>query len=270
MKNDKQIVVMTPASLRTNYLEELKSCGDTLYKKNQYWEFVSGENDTIISTLSSILHLPLDYIQKNKGAWMVNIKKKSNYNELSETDKVSLDTQLNKMITDKYKFYNYNGLRSSHLRDMTQNYSINPFDNKVIIIDEAHNFVSRIVNKMKEPTSLNMKLYEYLLSADNAKLVLLTGTPMINYPNEIGILFNILRGYIKTWHIPIQVKSSKKMNKEEMLNIFEPLQVVDYLDYKPSTKTLVITKNPFGFINVQKNNIYKGVTNFNTKKGGDF
>ena len=25
----------------------------------------------------------------------------------------------------------------------------NPFDNKVIIIDEAHNFVSRIVNKLK-------------------------------------------------------------------------------------------------------------------------
>ena len=28
MKSDKQIIVMTPASLRTNYLEELKSCGD--------------------------------------------------------------------------------------------------------------------------------------------------------------------------------------------------------------------------------------------------
>ena len=29
------------------------------------------------------------------------------------------------------------------------NTTINPFDNKVIIIDEAHNFVSRIVNKLK-------------------------------------------------------------------------------------------------------------------------
>ena len=60
--------------------------------------------------------------------------------------------------------------------------SPNPFDNSVII-DEAHNFVSRIVNKIKEETSL--KLYELVLSANNARVVFLTGTPMINYPNEI-------------------------------------------------------------------------------------
>ena len=28
--------------------------------------------------------------------------------------------------------------------------SPNPFDNSVIVIDEAHNFVSRIVNKIKK------------------------------------------------------------------------------------------------------------------------
>ena len=34
-------------------------------------------------------------------------------------------------------------------KDKPINTTINPFDNKVIIIDEAHNFVSRIVNKLK-------------------------------------------------------------------------------------------------------------------------
>ena len=43
--------------------------------------------------------------------------------------------------------------------------------------------------------------------AENCKIVLLTGTPMINYPNEIAILFNILRGYIKTWTFPLNIKS---------------------------------------------------------------
>ena len=38
LKNFNKIIVMTPASLRTNYIEELKSCGDPIYKKNQYWE----------------------------------------------------------------------------------------------------------------------------------------------------------------------------------------------------------------------------------------
>ena len=33
MKSQQQILVMTPASLRMNYIEELKKCGDELYKK---------------------------------------------------------------------------------------------------------------------------------------------------------------------------------------------------------------------------------------------
>ena len=33
---------------------------------------------------------------------------------------------------------------------MSQNYTINPFDNKVVIIDEAHNFISRIVNRIEK------------------------------------------------------------------------------------------------------------------------
>ena len=41
MKTAKNVIVMTPASLRRNYIEELKKCGDSLYKKNQYWEFMS-------------------------------------------------------------------------------------------------------------------------------------------------------------------------------------------------------------------------------------
>ena len=36
MKDSKRIVIMTPASLRANYIEELKKCGDSLYKRNQF------------------------------------------------------------------------------------------------------------------------------------------------------------------------------------------------------------------------------------------
>ena len=53
----------------------------------------------------------------------------------------------------KYQFINYNGLRKSSLKVLEQEARIdnqnNYFDNKVVIIDEAHNFVSRIVNKIK-------------------------------------------------------------------------------------------------------------------------
>jgi hypothetical protein len=277
MKTDKQIVVMTPASLRMNYLQELKNCGDTMYKTNQHWDFIpisnpkepTEEDKQLLSTLSGILNITKDFILKHGGAWLVNVKKTSNYNDLNTDEKKKLELQINEMITSRYKFINYNGLRNSHLKDMTLDYSINPFDNKVVVVDEAHNLVSRIVNKLKRPESISMRLYEYLLSAENCKIVLLTGTPMINYPNEIAILFNILRGYIKTWSFPLNVKTSRKVNKEELLKIFEKFDILDYLDYKPSSKILTVTRNPFGFININKDGTYKGVSNFKVKNKGN-
>ena len=51
------------------------------------------------------------------------------------------------------------------------------------------------------------------MSAQNSKIVLLTGTPIINYPNEFGILFNILRGYIKTWTFKISIPKNNTNKK---------------------------------------------------------
>ena len=36
IKSDKNVIIMTPASLRRNYIEELKFCGDVYYKKTHY------------------------------------------------------------------------------------------------------------------------------------------------------------------------------------------------------------------------------------------
>ena len=73
LKNDKQVIVMTPASLRDNYIQELKKCGDLMYKKNQYWEFISTKsNPEYVKYLSSLLHLSEEYITKKGGAWFVN------------------------------------------------------------------------------------------------------------------------------------------------------------------------------------------------------
>ena len=53
MKSNKPIFVLTPASLKMNFFSEMKKCGDDLYKKNQYWEFVSIDgNPEYLSILS--------------------------------------------------------------------------------------------------------------------------------------------------------------------------------------------------------------------------
>ena len=270
MKSNKKIIVMTPASLRVNYIEELKKCGDMMYRTNQFWEFISTrDNPQLIEILTSVLSLSVEYIRKNGGAWLVNMKKPSNFDSLSADQKTSLDKQIYQMISYKYKFINYNGLRKSHLEVLTEGGKINPFDDKVIIVDEAHNFVSRIVNKLTRKdailNSLSGRLYNYLMEAKNCKIVLLTGTPIINYPNEIAILFNILRGKINTWLFNIVIDSSntKKINEDYFNSIFKSTllggNIMDYLNYRPAQNILAITRNPFGFVNQTRDEKYKGV-----------
>jgi hypothetical protein len=273
MKNNKRVIIMTPKSLRDNYVEELKKCGDFMYKKNQYWERI--DDPVAFETLSSVLGLSIEYITRNKGAWLVDISKEPN--TLSSADMKSLDDQLNEMIQNKYTFINYNGLRPARLQELTNDYDKNLFDNSVVIIDEAHNFISRIVNKLQKekavpenargekerlPKAMSLKLYEFLLSAKDARIVLLSGTPIINYPNEIGILFNILRGYIKTWEIPLEVKTTKKINAETLQEALQGEKIMDYLDYSPSSKKLFVTRNPLGFKNkIKERTGYHGVSN---------
>ena len=291
LKTFKKIVVMTPASLRMNYIEEMKTkCGDLMYKKNQYWEFIESRgNPELTRVLSQILMFEDDkFVRANGGAWMVNVTKPSNYEtELTASQRVRVDRQIDEMINVKYEFINYNGLRAEKLKSMTNDYTHNPFDNKVIVIDEAHNFVSRIVNKLKRATSMAYRLYHFLLSAQNAKVILLTGTPIINYPNEIAVLFNILRGNIDNWVFTIGeggaaaaagasagAAAGGRLTLDTFKSIFGLTAAgsgtgrgkagaamaskagfangiglsFDYMDYNTRTKKLMITRNPFGFV----------------------
>lgn len=264
MKSNKRVFVLTPKSLKQNFFNEMKKCGDQLYKKNQYWEFVSvAGNPDYVPILSRALSLSTEYIKAEGGAWLVNIQKPANFTDLDTEQQKSVDKQLNEMIRTKYTDINYNGLNMRKLATLTGDFTRNPFDNSVIIVDEAHNFVSRIVNKIKKPKSLPYLLYDYLMDATNAKIVFLSGTPIINYPNEMGVLYNMLRGYIKTWQIP--VTATEKLNTDALVNLLDEggLRTFDYVDY--SDNMLTITRNPFGFINAKKRGRAKGQGRVNDK-----
>lgn len=262
MKSDKQIILLTPASLKMNFFSELKKCGDVMYRKNQYWEFISTVgNPELMDTLSNILQISIPVITKNNGAWLVDFsKKESNFENLNTEQKEEIDTQLNLMIRAKYQDINYNGMRKNKVDEWIKDG--NPFDNKTVIIDESHNFVSRIVNKIKKPGSISYIMYDLLMKAVNCKIILLSGTPMINYTNELAILFNILRGYIKVWTFQLVIKDTGKenikINKEAIVNMFRENKLItyDYVEY--SGNKLTITRNPYGFVN----------TYDNKKKGG--
>ena len=251
MKSDKEIVIMTPASLKTNFFSELKKCGDDIYRRKQHWIKQMAKTRPEAETIGRALSLDPEAIMRN-GVWLMNVKLESNFDTLSSAEQAEIDHQLDQMIRAKYHDINYNGLNGNIMKRLTEDSTINPFDNKVVIVDEAHNFISRIVNKLKVPDSINYRLYEYLMSATNAKIVFLSGTPIINYPNEIAVMFNMLRGYIKTWVFPVTVKTAEKTDKESIMKMFhkERFAVYDYVEYSGSS--LTITRNPFGFVNARK------------------
>ena len=280
LKTEKQIIIMTPASLQVNYRNDLKKCGDEFYKRNQHWEFISvrevpeSERSAKIAQISSILNISTDMIKENGGAWMINVKNtKNNFPDLSTEERQQLEAQLDVMIEAKYKFINYNGLNRNKIAELTNNGKTNPFDNAVVIIDEAHRIVNSISNQLKnlKPTKsdekkakalISIQLYKYLQNADNAKIILLTGTPIINYPNELAILFNILRGYIKTWSFKLTVDKDQRFDESSIIAMLKKHNVAnyDYVKYTPSTQTMTITRNPFGFTDVSKGSAaYAGV-----------
>jgi len=269
LKTEKQIIIMTPASLQVNYRNDLKKCGDEFYKRNQHWEFISikqvpeSERNEKIAQLATILNISADMVRENGGAWMINVgNQKNNFPDLSTEQRQQLEAQLDVMIEAKYRFINYNGLNKNKLNELTNNGKTNPFDNAVVIIDEAHRIVNSISNQLKNlkqtktdekkaKALISIQLYKYLQNADNAKIILLTGTPIINYPNELAILFNILRGYIKTWSFKLTVDKDQKFDEKSIVDMLKKYNIAnyDYVKYTPSTQTMTITRNPFGFTN---------------------
>jgi hypothetical protein len=152
-----------------------------------------------------------DALFKDASEFPILIREKMNM-----VEQVSLDTQVEKLILGKYNFIHYNGFPKVSLlgiadeklkkgnkykpvvetlvneiqEGMLKYNSQSPFNDKVIVIDEVHNFVRQIVNGSENSNIF----YNWIVNARNAKIVFLSGTPIINQPNEMAILFNMLSG----------------------------------------------------------------------------
>ena len=81
------------------------------------------------------------------------------------------------------------GEKEKYVRGMLKqvNEEGTPFNKKVLIIDEVHGFISNIVNKIDQKELDRAPLvYSWIMKADNCKLVCLSGTPVVNKPNEMA------------------------------------------------------------------------------------
>lgn len=243
LKNNMDVVIMLATSLEMNYINEIKKYGRKYYALRQRWIFVPIQKlgDKLPHIIAK-LSLDVTVASKNGGIWIPFNKtgKKANFLDLPEACQSEINEQITNMIKNRFSFIHYDGLRRDHIRKMVDG-GKNPFDNKCIVIDEVHNLISRIANGR----DIGNAIYKLLMSAKNAKLIFLSGTPIINYPYEIAFMVNLLTGPRKEY--VIQFLKDTNVDQEDIDDILGKNNRVDYYSYDRNTRKVGIIFLPEGF-----------------------
>ena len=140
------------------------------------------------------------------------------------------------MIKEHYSFISYNANNT-----VTQIKRIGSLDNKVIIIDEVHNLVSKMMNGLRGTSKQGLDIYNYLMNAQNAKIIAMSGTPIINDPFETAVLFNILKGYIEINNfriISVSKSYGNKWNFDDLERELLSNKLIDFLEINKINKSI--------------------------------
>lgn len=179
---DRMVSVLLPASLRTNFQKEIGACGDPILNWKAFqWKFSKKRNPYKVSELLR---------REMGGVWIPRSDQPSNASQLRPQDVAQIEAQLKELVDTRYTFVHYNGLDTKALKQLTNGGKTNPFDHRTVVIDEAHNLISGVSNG----APIMSALYDLVLKAADAKVVLLSGTPLINHPFEVALLINLVKG----------------------------------------------------------------------------
>ena len=127
---------------------------------------------------------------------------------LDETEKKNSLTYNQMMVKDLEKRLKFNN----------KNFNVDsPFYGECVVVDEVHNFVREILNPSSKPSKV---FYEWIVNAENVKLVFLSGTPIINKPSEIAVLYNMLKGLIKIYSFTIQTDMDLEIVNKRLTHIY--------------------------------------------------
>ena len=270
----KRIIIMTPSSLRYNFVREITFCGFRHFRLQNHWSPLSllDEDAHIIRLFASqVLHLKDTFIKKATQIWVPDFTQPPNFNNLSDEERSQITQQIESQITSSIKFINYNGIKATTLKEIAcappdaNGYRF--FDNSVIVVDEIHNLTRLMQGTIepyltslpgmkgrkvpmepvtpgpwnpelcKKPTdprrpySTNYKrgylFYRLLSGARNSKIIGLSGTPLINFPEEIAILANLIGGYINICKFVVSPATEENRTKIRQALIENP-----YVDFE--------------------------------------
>ena len=235
LMSNRKVYVLLPSSLEDNFIGEIRTCGDPVYKREQHWEEKSVRTQEEREA-GKAMGITEDFLDKN-GRYFTTVKDAApNFSTLSRDQQKGIDAQINDVIQSRFTFIHYNGIMASNIARILP--SEHMFDDSVVIIEEAHNLIGSVLSERE----LKIKLYDMIYNAKNCKVVALSGTPTINRPQEIAYLMNILRGPIERVVVP--TKSAMTWDEALMTAFFRHQKDVDTIEYNSVRHELKLTRNP--------------------------
>jgi len=241
LANHMDVVVMTPASLRDNYLNEMRKCGRQFYNTKQHWGFMPFDSvaDSELHMIARKMKIDYGFMKDQGGVWLPVPGKPTNYDDMSNEVKKSIEDQIQHIMSNAFGFINYNGLNNKRLQEIYDAAGGNPFDDKCVIVDEIHNLVSQICNGKQ----LGMAMYRLIMNAKNCKLIFLSGTPLINYPHEIAVLVNMLTGH----QVLYELSAKREFDQDTVAKVLRQHKYVDTFELDIRAKKLRLSLLPIGF-----------------------
>lgn len=108
-----------------------------------------------------------------------------NYKNLTENEQVR---RINKKIRSFYSFNTF-GVFAKKLKNKSDGDITEEYSNKIIVIDEVHNL--RIQDK-EDSIEIYPQYFRFLHLLKNCKVILMSGTPMKDTPDEIASVMNLI------------------------------------------------------------------------------
>ena len=277
VNNRKKVIIMIPASLETNYREEIIKVTTYGNPDKKLWTCIKITKPAQTVLLLTYLHILPEFVEKQmKGAkktktlWVpttllaalpsdndieiVSGKHDISWDAMTVAEKDAARDMLSHMSDVKFKYIRYNGISSAQLAQLGPDF----FNDSFIVVDEVHNFISRVVNGGN--TSTSKAIYDKIMNSSGSKMVFLSGSPVINHPFELSLLLNLARGPMYVEHIEIKPKNKSvdlsSVNNAYIHELLESHNIYKYVDqwtYIPNEKLLNISFLPYGYINSVNN-----------------